>query len=737
MKTKEMDYNDFLQTKIKTHMDSGFHVDIEDLHDKLFDFQKWIVQLALKKGRFAIFSDTGTGKTFMQVSWADQVVKFTNKPVLILCPLAVAGQTIKEAVKLGINIQKISSVIDYSLPGIYISNYEQIDNIGCGVFSGIVLDESSIIKSFTGKYRNAIIDLFSHTPYKLACTATPAPNDPMELGNHSEFLNQMSRDEMLSMFFTHDGSETSKWKIKGHAETDFWDYMSNFSVMLSKPSDIGFSAEGYILPPLNVIEEKIETDKRDNGLLFNDVAVNATNFNQELRASMELRLNKVADIVNGSKETFIIWIKQNEEGKYLKKLIPEAIEVKGDDSQEWKESKLLGFADNEFRVLITKAKIAQFGLNFQNCHNQVFASLDFSFESTYQAIRRSYRFGQTREVNIHLIITDTMSNVSEIINRKQNQFKNMQEQMSKSINNSFKKKEQYLNMKTKHLEFKGKNHILRNGDCIELIKELEPTSIDFSIFSPPFANLYTYSDHISDMGNSKDYNEFVIHFEFLVKELERVTKSGRLCAVHCMDLPIQKGKEGFIGLRDFSGMIIDSFTKNGFIYHDRITIWKDPVVEMQRTKALGLLHKQLKKDSSMSRTGIPDYLLLFRKEGENKEPIKNDKIHVDLWQKYASPVWYDINQTKTLQYMTAREEKDEKHICPLQLDTIERAITMWSNPGDTVLTPFAGIGSELFQALKMDRKAIGFELKQSYFDLACRNIERAIQEDKQMSLLEI
>jgi hypothetical protein len=237
------------------------------------------------------------------------------------------------------------------------------------------------------------------------------------------------------------------------------------------------------------------------------------------------------------------------------------------------------------------------------------------------------------------------------------------------------------------------------------------------------------------MGNSKDYKEFLMQFSFLVNELYRVMKSGRNVAVHCMDLPIQKGKEGFIGLRDFSGMILKVFEECGFIYHSRITIWKDPVVEMQRTKALGLLHKQVKKDSTMSRVGIPDYVMVFRKDGERFDPVANTDISVDMWQKIASPVWNDINYGKTLQgFRNAREDNDEKHICPLQLETIERLILLYSNKGDTVLTPFMGIGSEVYQAVKMERFGIGFELKESYFEMAKKNLKSAISEKSQISI---
>jgi len=713
-----MDYLEFLKQKQKNVIKSGFDVNDSDLNSNLFDFQKFIVKRALKLGKYAIFAECGLGKTLMQLEWAYQVTKKTNGKVLILCPLAVKAQTIQEGNKFNIDLSNIE-----------IYNYEQLDNVNINNYVGVVLDESSILKNFTGKYRNEIINICSNLSFKLACTATPSPNDEMELGNHAEFLNQMSRNEMLSMFFVHDGGDTSKWRLKGHAIKTFYSWISSWATMITTPSDIGFSDNGYILPNLNIKEFIIETEKRSNSTLFNEVAINALSYNQELKNTMEERIKKVAEIVNNSNEQFIIWIKQNEEEQVIKKLIPDAVIVSGSDKIEYKENKLLGFANNDFRVLVTKSKIAQFGLNYQNCNNQIFASLDFSYESLHQSIRRSYRFGQKNEVNIYIITTDTMRSVSNILKNKTDKFQEMKKNMNNLIDNVIKNKTNNFSDPIIKEDYQ-----IYNNDCIEQIKNIPDNSIHFSIFSPPFADLYTYSDLEQDMGNSKDYNEFMIHFEFLAKELYRILKNGRNVAIHCMDLPIQKGKEGYIGLRDFSGMIINLFTKIGFIYHDRITIWKDPVVEMQRTKALGLLHKQVKKDSSMSRTGIPDYLLVFRKEGINEEPITNINISVDLWQKYASPVWYDINYSDTLQFRTARSNEDEKHICPLQLQTIERAIHLWSNPSDVVFTPFMGIGSEVYQSIKMNRKAIGIELKNAYFELAKKNIELAIAENKQISL---
>ena len=723
----KMDYQTILEKKRRNHKTSGFKIEQSELNPLLFDFQKFTVQRCLELGKAAIFADCGLGKTLMQLEWSKQVAaKFGN--VLILCPLAVAGQTIQEGTRFGYDVARVE---DFSGDGIYISNYEQLANINCSLYAGIVLDESSILKNFEGKTKTLIIDSFRNTPYKLACTATPSPNDPMEIGNHSDFLDVMAYNEVLAMYFVHDGGETAKWRLKGHATSAFWKFISSWALMFSNPADIGFTAKGYDLPNLNFIEEQIKTTHRNNGLLFNDIAVSATNFNQELRLTFVDRLSKVAEIVNASDENFIIWIKQDAEGEELRKLIPGAIEVKGSDKQDYKENKLLGFANNEFRVLITKSKIAQFGLNYQNCHNQVFAGLDFSFEGLYQSIRRSYRFGQKHEVNIWIVTTDTMQNVINSIRTKQTQFEKMQTEMAKYVCAEMTHEREEIQFDQSQNEW----YDIQRGDCVQLIANVPDESVGFSVFSPPFAELYTYSSHIEDMGNSKDYKEFMLQFGFLVKELHRVIKQGRNVAVHCMDLPIQKGKEGFIGLRDFSGMILRLFEEAGFIYHSRVTIWKDPVVEMQRTKALGLLHKQIKKDSTMSRVGIPDYVLIFRKDGDRTDPVTNTALPVDLWQKYASPVWMDINQGDTLQgFQKARDERDEKHICPLQLPVIERLVHLYTNKGDTVLTPFMGIGSEVYQSVKMGRKGIGFELKKSYFEQAKKNVAAAVLAKAQAEL---
>lgn len=720
-------YEEFIESKRRSHQPTGFKWNKSI--DHLFPFQNYVVNEALLAGKYGVFSGTGTGKTRMQLNWCNAVSEYTGKPTLILCPLAVSGQTIQEGGKIGIKVQRL---ITAPISGIYITNYDQLQNIEHWIhlFSGVALDEASILKNHEGAYRNLIVDAFKETQFKSVWTATPSPNDPMEIGNYSEFLDIMPRNEMLAMYFVHDGGETSQWRLKGHSKKIFWEWVSTWAKMFQRPSDIGFDQDGYDLPPLNLIEKQIVTEDRNNGFLFNNTSISATNFNHELRLTKVQRLDNVVEIVNESTEIFIIWVRQNEEGEYLLKRIPEAIEVAGSDTNKYKEEKLLEFANGGFRVLITKGKIAGMGLNFQVCHNHVFASPDFSFEMCFQSIRRSWRFGQKETVSVYIMTTDTMQNVLNTFKKKQRQFDEMQAEMTAASNRNIKgvKKE-----KRKFKEHKTDKFLYQMGDCVKLIRDIPTESIGMSIYSPPFPTLYVYSNETEDMGNCKDFNEFFIGYKFMLQDMFRVLWSGRHMVVHCMDIPIQKGKEGFIGLRDFSGMIIDACTKVGFIYHSRVTIRKDPVTEMQRTKALGLLHKQIKKDAAMSRVGIPDYLLIFRKPGEHEHPVihqdtdhtKENYLPVQLWQKYAEPVWDDIDQGKTLNGKKAKEEDDERHIAPLQLEIIYRSLHLWSNEGDTILTPYGGIGSEGYEAVKLKRKAILFELKKSYYEEGIKNLTEA------------
>jgi len=741
-----MNYNEFLETKTKRHIHSGFDIPLPLLNPLLFDWQKHAVKTALSKGRFALFMDCGLGKTFMQLEWANQVAKHTKGRVLILAPLAVTEQTIIEACKFNIDISNVD-----------ITNYEQLHNIDVSIYSGVVLDESSILKNFTGKYKRLIIELFADTEYKLACTATPSPNDLNEIGNHSEFLGVLDAQDMRAKWFVRDEG-MNNYRLKGHAKRDFYGWISSWAMMVSNPSDIGYCGDAYVLPQLIYHEHQVITKRRDNGLLFNEGNVNATSFNRELKRTLVDRCQLAADIANSDDKQYIVWVNQNAEEKLLLKLIPDAKVVTGSEKADVKKAKLLGFAKNEFRVLITKKKIAQFGLNYQNCYNQIFCALDFSFEGLYQAIRRSYRFGQINDVNIHIITTDTMENVVRSIERKQAQFNEMQSEMNKFINgDKFGLLDSY-----DFAEFKTKDFHLMKGDSTIEIKRVPDNSVDLIIYSPPFSSLFTYSNYIHDMGNNDSHEEFFVQYGFLLKELYRILRPGRLMVCHTKDLAVYKNSSGYSGLYDFTADHSRSVQEAGFKYHSKINIWTDPILEMQRTKTQRLLYKQLRKDSTYTGVGLPEYCTVFRKwEGDEKSwtPVNNkntDNFPLETWQRWASPVWnvepkdvehynnilkgfkqqtwMDIKRTDVLNNREGTALGDEKHIAPLQLSVIRKCVQMWSNVGETVFTPFLGIGSEVYESVKLGRKGIGIELKDKYYETAIKNCNNAVAMQAQAAL---
>lgn len=731
-------YEDFIEKKLVRIPDSGFKS--VNINSMLFDFQKDIVEWACRKGKAAIFADCGMGKTPMQLEWARQVCLHTGGNVLILAPLAVAAQTKREGDKFGINVTVCRSQDDIA-SGVNVTNYEVMHKFDLESFAGIVLDESSILKSFTSATRNAIIDGFEKTPYKLACTATPSPNDYMELGNHAEFLGAMTRTEMLAMFFIHDGGSTSKWRLKGHASERFWDFVASWAVMIRDPEDMGYHVDGFELPELHEDVVEIESGIVNESRLFNVAAEGIQEQQKAKRQTIVKRARKCADMVNASTRPWIVWCELNDESSELARLIPDAIEVRGSDSPEFKEDAMLGFTDGKYRVIVTKPSICGFGMNWQHCSDMVFCGLSNSYEQYYQAIRRCYRFGQTMPVNVHIVVSELERGIVENVMRKKSDALDMEEAM---IGRASRIRSDMLNTRRDSMVYMedtivGDGYTAMMGDCVQRIREIPSGSIGFSVFSPPFASLYTYTNSEYDMGNCKTDGEFAEHFGYLVDELFRVVKPGRCVSFHCMNLPTSKERDGYIGIRDFRGELIRTFQRAGFIYHSEVTIWKDPVTAMQRTKALGLLNKQKNKDSALCRQGIPDYLVTMRKPGDNDDPIShnNEQFPISEWQKIASPVWMDINPSDTLQYRTARENNDERHICPLQLGVINRALDLWSKPGDTVLSPFMGIGSEGYCAIKKGRKFIGIELKASYFNCAVKNLEAAVAESQSLTIFDM
>lgn len=413
----EIDYASFLKRKRMVDPETGI-TDRVDLPSFLFPHQVDITQWALRRGRAAIFAGTGLGKTLMELIWAHEVSRYTRKPVLLLAPLAVSHQHEREALTFGIPARVVSAQSDGVID---VTNYQKIDKFEIGEFGGVALDESSILKSTDGKYRTKLIKNCASVPFRLAATATPAPNDFMELGNHAEFIGTMSYTDMLATFFTHDGGDTQKWRLKGHAETEFWKWMASWAVMLRKPSDLGYSDEGYDLPPLKRQQHVVAAEYApsvDTGLLF---PMEAHTMQERIAARRDTVAERVelAASITPADRPFVWWCNLNAESEALGKAIPGSVEVTGSDSDEAKEAKLKAFTAGEIRVLVTKPSIAGFGMNWQHCSDTGFVGLNDSFEQIYQAERRFWRFGQKKPVTVHFISAETEGAVVANLRRKE------------------------------------------------------------------------------------------------------------------------------------------------------------------------------------------------------------------------------------------------------------------------------------------------------------------------------
>lgn len=426
------DYASFLKTKQVNIVPSGFTPN--DLNPKLFEFQSDIDRWALGRGKAALFEDCGLGKTPQQLVWADAVARETRRPVLILAPLAVSKQTEREGAKFDVDVKAVSSDIEVKKGGnVWVTNYEKLHHFDAGRFGGAVLDESSILKSFTGSTRNLLIEKFADTPFKLCCTATPAPNDFMELGNHSEFLGVLTRTEMLSTFFVHDGGDTAKWRLKGHAEEEYWKWICQWAVMIRKPSDLGYSDQGFELPPLSIHHHVVEGQPTE-GMLFQVEVQSLMERRQARRASLEQRAHALADVVAmNPNEPWLIWCDLNDEADLAEKLIPNSIQVAGRHSDEQKEERMLGFSEGRYQNMVSKPSIAGWGMNWQHCANVAYLGLSDSYEMFYQSLRRAYRYGQKNPVNCHIVTSESEGAVVKNIERKEKDAMRMAQEMVKHM----------------------------------------------------------------------------------------------------------------------------------------------------------------------------------------------------------------------------------------------------------------------------------------------------------------
>ena len=429
------DYESFIASKRKKIQPMGFDP-IGELNRHLFDWQATIVDWALRRGRAALFEECGLGKTLQQLAWAEQVVRKTNKPVILHCPVGVRAQTKREAEKFGIGCEVVVAN-DHTevVNGINLVNYEKLHHFDPSVFAGVVLDESSVLKNYVGKTKRRLIESYRNTPYRLACTATPAPNDHMELGSHAEFLGICEREDMLSKYFVHDGSDTSKWRLRGHAVRHFWEWVASWAVCVSKPSDIGGNDDGFVLPPLNVKRHVVSADQSQtvDGMLFNTSGLSATTIHEEKRLTCEARCSRVAEIVNAEDRFCVIWCDTNYEADALLSMVNDSLEIRGCHSEAAKERSLAMFTNGECKRLITKPSVAGFGMNWQHCNHQVFAGLSYSFESYYQAVRRCWRFGQKNPVDVDVVVAETESALESAIANKSSDHRLMQSEMSHAM----------------------------------------------------------------------------------------------------------------------------------------------------------------------------------------------------------------------------------------------------------------------------------------------------------------
>ena len=847
----------------------------------------------------------------------------------------------REAVKIGITVSFAHDQNDVK-EGINITNYELIDNF-TGDVDAIVLDESSILKSISGKIKRKLIDTFSGTRYKLCCTATPAPNDYIEIGNHAWFLEVCTHQEMLSMFFINANKEHTidfggkliikkgsnkggtEWRIKHHAEERFFEWMSSWAMFMMKPSDLGYEDNGFVLPPLNIapiikdvvgyhqedvlffnglsgitdrakvrgdmVDVKTEMMKElfcnktlDNSIRFDinfqherdrkegiqqeilqresgqgkeavsrllqcekghyeqdtkkgvfaevlcgtQAPMEQTNsrttgeiqsdppgeickqqrisgWTEESRKGLlptespitegdspekiwgddgyvsgvdETTRRKMRDLRNGGERGFedispcgslsfdgedkghslhelqscyrkdagqpgtssesgrlsqlVIWCGLDKEQRSAEKLLSELhitySTIYGSLSAEEKEKRLLEWIDGKTTVMISKPKVCGYGLNLQCASNMVFFGLNDSWETFYQAIRREWRFGQKKPVNVYILLTSPEVEIYENIKRKELQATRLRSKMIDRMKNY--EKGEIMDTEVHQDEYveetvEGDGWKAMRGDSVLRLKEVPPESVDLTVYSPPFLDLFVYSNSDHDLGNCRTEDDFFTQYGFIVDELLRVTKPGRLSCVHTSDIPAMANRDGYIGLKDFPGKVIRFHQDHGWTFIGRAFIQKNPQAQAIRVKSKALLFVQMKKDSSHSRPALIDQILIFKKPGENAvpiEPVKNGELNNETWISWAHGIWTDINETKTLQYYCGRDPLDEKHVAPLQLETIERCIKLYSNPGETVLTPFMGIGSEAFMALKLGRKAIGIELKPSYYRIAVQNL---------------
>lgn len=749
-------YEEFLESKRLRALSSGRDIDRSLINPKTFDYQRDIITFAIRKGRGAIFTDAGTGKTLMGLEFC----RLMDETTLIIAVYpAVARQIVREARELwGLEVRYIRSSSEVAPDHkLYITNIDAVQTKKKGVttehfdpslFGTVWLDESSILKALTGKQKTMLCNFAKVIPYRLCTTATPAPNDITEIANHAEFLGIMTRNEMMATFFTYDSKGTSKaesWRLKKHAHQHFYRWLASWSISMKKPSDLGYSDEGFELPPLNYHLIEVGSEYTPPGMLpgFAPQVVSATELSEVKRQTMGDRLDAIADLVNASPDQWLIWGSLNDETHSLEKRLDSSVDVHGSLDPELKGELIEKWIDRGYDNLISKPTIAGMGMNFQHCSKMIFFGLSYSWEQFYQARKRIHRYGQTKPVDVYIVISKQERGVYNAVLRKEKEAEKMSEELIKAsrvysmeeLRQSYTEEWRYMTEQTQTDSWE-----MWLGDSCVRMAEIPDESVDLSVYSPPFKDvIFAYSPTERDLGNSVTPETFYEQFGFIVEQNYRITKPGRLCCVHITDSRALKSQDGYIGRKDFSGEVIELYQRFGWVFWQRITVDKNPQAQAIRLKDHGLLFKTLEKDACDLSGGHADYILIFKKPGTNAVPVtplENGEMSNEDWITWAHPIWLDISETNVLNVRESRDPDSEKHLCPLQLDLIERCIRLWSNPDEVVFDPFAGIGSVPYVAVKLGRRGFGMELNPTYYATAVKNMYRAEQAKSQRSLFD-
>lgn len=811
-----MEYLEFLEKKIVVAKEYGSYINENVINNKLLPHQKDIVKWSIEGGRRAIFASFGLGKTIMQLELAVQVSNITNKPFLIVMPLGVVGE-FKDDLEFLYPKKSIKYITDTDIISdvnnevIYVTNYERIrkGDVTAELFGGVSFDEASILRNLKTETTNYVLKHFKDVNYRFVATATPTPNDFIEILNYADYLGVIDRGHALTRFFQRDSTKAGSLTLYENKKSEFWKWVSSWAIFINKPSDLGYEDDGYLLPKLNLHEELVENltdkeilNKRGERVLFKDTTKSLVDVSREKSESINLRVEKAAEIVeNKQNDSWILWHHLESERQSIEKRFKNDYNIKsvyGSQTNKEKEDLLIDFKHGRYQILSTKPKIAGSGCNFQRkCNNMIFVGIDYKFNDFIQAIHRCYRFKQDKEVNVYIIYTQNEQDVLKALKEKWRKHIELQTEMINIVREyglntdkikSDMKRQIFKNRRSSQI---GGAKVF-NEDTVVIHQEMESDSVDLVVTSIPFGDHYEYSDNYNDMGHNHGNDEFFKQMNFLTPNILRTLKPGKVAAIHVKDRIRYSYQNGtsFTTIDDFSGKTVAHFVKHGFYLMGKITVTTDVVRENNQTYRLGWTEQC--KDATKMGVGLPEYILLFRKaptykdnayadvpcvktkdeytranwqldahaywksdgnrffsmkeletmdvakiskywKKHNLENIYDFKEHLKVCEileeqdKLSSLfmtlpnhsnndlVWTDINRMNTLNTNQANRKK-EKHICPLQLDIIERLINRFSMKGDLINDPFGGLFSTAYKALEMERKAISTELNPEYYN---------------------